>query len=53
MKTIKDQLDMCRSVNCSHGTVTEKGEAVFVSCDLTWNPIDWRETTLEEAELME
>ena len=56
-KLIQEQIDFCAKLKCPHGTIMEKnlsnGEWVaFVTCDLSWNPFDNRETTQEEREMM-
>lgn len=55
-KSVEAQVNFCRNLRCPHGTVIEKiiDEETFalVSCDLSWNAIDNRETTREEREYM-
>ena len=56
-KPIQDQIDFCTKLKCPHGSIMEKQLSsqewvAFVSCDLSWNPFDNRETTEEEREMM-
>jgi hypothetical protein len=51
----REIIEMCAKLKCPHGSITEmtlkNGERVaFVTCDYSWNPVDWRETTQEERD---
>jgi len=55
-RTLDEQLQFCRHVNCPHATISEyhsSGKVVMqITCDYSWNPFANRETTKEEREEM-
>ena len=55
--TLEEKLRFCKEMKCPNGSMTEKEDnkgrtIVFVTCDFSFNPFDWKPTTQEQRELM-